>query len=138
MAVLAAALSKDGYTKIVRIMDADQALSASGTNYASGKDNYIITFVGTPSATDRWMLQFGGHHTGLNITIQGNQQAMTPTLTGCQPSSFTGPSGTVRPLGAETDAAFRLVNMLNDSQLKQALLPQTVTDLLLGPGKDGQ
>lgn len=138
MAVLEAALSTTGYDKIRNIMDADQILSDSGTNYDCGADNYVITFVGTPSETDRWMLQFGGHHLGLNVTIQGDHQTMAPTLTGCQPSSFAGSSDTVMPLGAETDAAFALANKLTDAQLQQAVLNPAVNDLVLGPGQDGE
>ena len=138
MAVLQAALSDDGYGKVRNIMAADQLLSDSGTNYECGEDNYVITFVGPPSETDRWMLQFGGHHLGLNITIQGDQQTMAPTLTGCQPSSFAGSTDTIMPLGAETDAAFALAGKLTDTQLQQAMLSPAVNDLVLGPGKDGQ
>ncbi|MFG1926413.1 DUF3500 domain-containing protein [Cryptosporangium sp. NPDC048952] len=138
MAVLASALSADGYTKVQRIMAADQVLSDSGTNYECGQDNYVITFVGTPSKTDRWMLEFGGHHLGLNVTIEGDQQTMAPTLTGCQPSSFTGDGATVHPLGIETDTAFALSTALSDAQFATALLTPAVTDLVLGPGKDGQ
>ena len=138
MAVLEAALSDDGYNKVRNIMDADQILSDSGTNYDCGADNYVITFVGTPSESDRWMLQFGGHHLGLNVTIQGDQQTMAPTLTGCQPSSFAGSTDTVMPLGAETDAAFELAGKLTDTQLQQAVLSPAVQDLVLGPGTDGK
>ncbi|MFG1923303.1 DUF3500 domain-containing protein [Cryptosporangium sp. NPDC048952] len=138
MAVLASALSADGYNKVQRIMSADQVLSDSGTNYACGQDNYVITFVGTPSKTNRWMLEFGGHHLGLNVTIEGDQQTMAPTLTGCQPSSFTGDGATVHPLGVETDTAFALAKALSDAQFAEAVLSSTVSDLVLGPGKDGQ
>jgi hypothetical protein len=118
MAVLEAAMSEGGYNKVRNIIDADQILSDSGTNYACGADNCVITFVGTPSETDRWMLQFDGHHVGLNITVQGGQRTMAPTLTGCQPSSFAGSTDTVMPLGAETDATFALAGGLTDAQLQ--------------------
>jgi hypothetical protein len=35
------------------------------------------------------MLQFGGHHLALNITIDGDKGVLTPTLTGAQPAKFT-------------------------------------------------
>lgn len=38
-----------------------------------GKDLYYISFLGTPSMTEPWMLQFGGHHLALNITIAGSR-----------------------------------------------------------------
>jgi len=46
-----------------------------------GKDLYYISFLGEPSITAPWMLQFGGHHLALNITIAGTKGVLTPTLT---------------------------------------------------------
>src|ERR1700748_1354752 len=54
-----------------------------------GSELYFISFLGTPSTTAPWMLQFGGHHLALNITIAGNRGVMTPSLTGAQPATFT-------------------------------------------------
>jgi hypothetical protein len=45
------------------------------------------------------MLQFGGHHLALNITIDGDKGVLTPTLTGAQPAKFTLNGKIVRPLG---------------------------------------
>lgn len=38
-----------------------------------GSDLYYISFLGKPSTTTPWMLQFGGHHLALNITISGTK-----------------------------------------------------------------
>jgi hypothetical protein len=54
-----------------------------------GKDLYYISILGTPSEKDPWMLQFGGHHLALNITIAGEHGVLTPTLTGAQPALYT-------------------------------------------------
>ena len=64
-----------------------------------GSDLYYIFFLGTPSTTAPWMLQFGGHHLALNITIDGDKGVLTPTLTGAQPATFTLNGKIVRPLG---------------------------------------
>jgi hypothetical protein len=45
------------------------------------------------------MLQFGGHHLALNITIAGEHGVLTPTLTGAQPALYTINGKAVRPLG---------------------------------------
>jgi hypothetical protein len=45
---------------------------------------------------------------------------------------------TVRPLGLENDLAFKLVNMLNAEQQKQAVLGAKPKDLVLGPKQDGK
>jgi hypothetical protein len=45
---------------------------------------------------------------------------------------------TVRPLGAENDLAFKLINMLDAQQQKQAVLGAKPRNLALGPGQDGK
>ncbi len=87
-----------------------------------GRDLYYISFLGKPSEKDPWMLQFGGHHLALNITIAGERGVLTPSLTGAQPALYTKDGKTVRPLGAESDKAMALLNALDDSQRKQAIL----------------
>lgn len=103
-----------------------------------GKDLYYISILGTPSEKDPWMLQFGGHHLALNITIAGEEGILTPTLTGAQPAIYTLNGKTVRPLAGESDKAFALLNALDDTQKKQAILSYRLADLVLGPGQDGK
>src|SRR5262249_9449419 len=93
-------------------------------------------FFGKPSPTQPWMLQFGGHHLGINVTVVGKDSVLTPTHTGAQPTSFTRDGKTVRPLGPENDLAFKLVNSLDAKQQAQAVLGKTPRNLALGPGKD--
>jgi len=103
-----------------------------------GKDLYYISILGEPSEKDPWMLQFGGHHLALNITIAGEQGVLTPTLTGAQPAIYTIDGKTIRPLGQESDKAFALLNALDENQRKQAILSYRLADLVLGPGQDGK
>jgi len=103
-----------------------------------GSDLYYISFLGTPSLTTPWMLQFGGHHLALNITIAGIKGVMTPSLTGAQPASFQLNGKTIRPIGRESDKGYALLHSLNDDQRKQAILSYRVADLVLGPGQDGK
>jgi Protein of unknown function (DUF3500) len=103
-----------------------------------GSDLYFISFLGEPSSTSPWMLQFGGHHLALNITIGGPEAVMTPTLTGAQPAMFRVGSRTIRPLGAESDKAVALLQSLDESRRKRAILNYRVADLVLGPGQDGR
>ena len=88
--------------------------------------------------TAPWMLQFGGHHLAINLTLAGSQATMAPSLPAAQPASYTVEGRTIRPLGAENDKAFALINALNDDQRTQAILGSRVADLVLGPGHDGQ
>jgi hypothetical protein len=103
-----------------------------------GKDLYYISILGTPSEKSPWMLQFGGHHLALNITIDGERGILTPTLTGAQPSLYTLNGKTVRPLGQESDKAIALLNAFDENQRKQAVLSYRLADLVLGPGQDGK
>lgn len=103
-----------------------------------GKDLYYISILGKPSEKDPWMLQFGGHHLALNITIAGERGVLTPTLTGAQPALYTINGRTVRPLGPESDKGFALLQALDEGQRKQAILSYRLADLVLGPGQDGK
>ena len=103
-----------------------------------GSDLYYISFLGKPSTTAPWMLQFGGHHLALNITIIGSKGIMTPSLTGAQPAMFKVDGKTIRPLGPESDEAFALLQSLDEKQRSQAVLKYKVADLVLGPGQDGK
>jgi polyribonucleotide nucleotidyltransferase len=65
-------LNSKGYEKVLEIMGSDQALSDSGTPFSSGIASYTVGIFGQPSLTSPWMLQYGGHHLALNITIAGS------------------------------------------------------------------
>jgi hypothetical protein len=148
MSLLSVALSRDGYRKVVDIMRGDEVLRTGGggrgrgrgpgAGPAFGEDEYYLAFVGTPSATAPWMLQFGGHHLAINLTLAGSQATMAPSLPAAQPATYTIEGRTVRPLGNENDKAFALINALNERQRGQAILPYRVADLVLGPGQDGR
>jgi hypothetical protein len=136
---IAGVLSKEGYQKVIDIMSGDDQLVRGNDNRMRfGTDNYYLAFFGTPSANKPWMLQFGGHHLGINVTIVGKDTVLTPTHTGAQPDSFMRNGQTVRPLGKENDAAFKLVNMLDAEQRKQAVRGTRPKNLVLGPGQDGR
>jgi hypothetical protein len=150
MVVVAAVLSKGGYQKVVDIMDGDQKLAdaaakgggkgkGGGRGPLFGADQYYLAIFGQPSETKPWMVQFGGHHLGVNVTVVGKHFVLTPTHTGAQPALFKRGDMEVRPLGREIDAAFKLMAALDDKQRPRAVIgerPQQ--ELLLGPGRDGK
>ena len=103
-----------------------------------GHDNYYMSFLGQPSAQQPWMVQFGGHHLGLNLTLMGDHRTLAPSHTGAQPAIYELEGKTVRPLGQEADKAFALLGSLDETQRKQAILGFQMHDLVLGPGRDGQ
>jgi Protein of unknown function (DUF3500) len=139
MALVASALSQRGFEKVQQIMEGDEILKTKERNNPIfGKDLYYVSILGEPSEKDPWMLQFGGHHLALNITIAGERGVLTPTLTGAQPALYTLDGKTVRPLGQESDKALALLIALDDAQRKQAVLSYRLADLVLGPGQDGK
>jgi hypothetical protein len=131
-------LSAKGYQKVLETMGSDQALSDAGTPFSSGVDAYTIGIFGQPSLTSPWMLQYGGHHLALNITIAADRGVITPTMTGAQPSVYTSKGKTVRALAQENDKAFALLNALDENQRKQTILNYQIGDLVLGPGHSGE
>jgi hypothetical protein len=139
LAMLGTVLSARGYEKVQQIMEADEVLRTNERNNPMfGRDLYYVSILGTPSEAKPWMLQFGGHHLAVNVTIAGEHGVLTPTLTGAQPALYTLAGKTVRPLGKESDKALALLNALDESQRKQAILSYHVGDLVLGPGQDGK
>src|SRR5262249_20848209 len=128
LALLAATLSRSGYEKVARIVDADQNLEVesapsrpANSKIRFGRAEYYLAILGEPSTTGRWMLQFGGHHLAINVTVAGSTSVLTPTHTGAQPATYTLNGETIRPLGRENDKAFALVNALDATQQKQAV-----------------
>ncbi|HEX5218555.1 MAG TPA: DUF3500 domain-containing protein [Verrucomicrobiae bacterium] len=140
MKLLATVLSKLGYEKVIGIVDSDEALKREARNSAPpfGRDEFYVSFLGKPSATEPWIIQFGGHHLALNITIAGEQGVLTPSLIAVQPAKFTLDGKTYRPMGRETDKALELVKALTEEQRKSAILGSQMRDLVLGPGHDGE
>src|SRR5262245_35257871 len=140
LALLSSALSPRGFEKVQQIMEGDEVLKTRGgsNNPMFGKDLFYISILGTPSEKGLWMLQFGGHHLGVDITLAGERGVLTPTLTAAQPALYTLNGKTVRPLGGESDKAIGLLNALDDDQKKQAILSYNLADLVLGPGQDGK
>lgn len=148
MAVVQAATGSttpEGYNEIQQIRAADDNLLANGGGSAYGSGVYLIAFLGTPSTTGSWMLQFGGHHLATNVTFNnGNFTGPTPKFEATEPLSFTTanatifPTGTVvAPLSSEASAMLAMLNGLTTTQKSTAQLTQSFNDILLGPGQDG-
>jgi Protein of unknown function (DUF3500) len=165
-ALLGVALSTRGLQKVKEIMEGDEVLKNSdegrlgpggppggmppggarpqgeppggGMDPGFGRDNYYLALFGTPSLAQPWMLQFGGHHLAINLTIVGQSNVLTPSLPAAQPAIYKLTSETIRPLGRENDKGFALIHSLDATQQKQAILSYQVNDLVLGAGQDGK
>ncbi|MCB0171883.1 MAG: DUF3500 domain-containing protein [Anaerolineae bacterium] len=113
--------------------------SGGGGGLQYGTQYYWVAIIGTPSETDPWQWQWGGHHVTVNATIVGPNISLTPSFIGVQPAIYTDANGnTVRPLGDIEDEAFALVNALDSTQQATVILGNTSIDLVLGPGQDGK
>jgi hypothetical protein len=141
LALLAATFSPMGYQKIIEIVNGDEALKNAPGNPPGllfGSDEFFVSILGTPSATTPWMLQFGGHHLAINVTLGGSDSVATPSLTAAQPATYQLDGKMIRPLGRENDKAFELINALTTEQRTSAILGSKFRDLVLGPGHDGK
>jgi hypothetical protein len=143
LAAVASVLSRGGYRKVVDIVNGDQRLDETTPTRSTpqirfGRAEFYLAILGTPSLRDRWMLQFGGHHLAINVTMAGGSSVLTPTHTGAQPATYTMNGEAVRPLGRENDKAFTLMLALRPAQQRQALLGYQLRNLVLGPGEDGR
>lgn len=136
----------EGFREIQEIRAADDNLRAGGGGNAYGSDVYLLAFLGTPSTTGTWMLQFGGHHLATNICYSnGYVTGPTPKFEATEPLTFTTananvlPAGTVvTPMGNEATAIKALFAGLTTAQHTTARLSQTFNDVILGPNGNGQ
>jgi hypothetical protein len=96
--------------------------------------------LGIPSATGTFEIQFGGHHLAVaNTYTNGQLVGATPSFKSSEPfGSFVWNNTTNIPLVQEKDALSAMLNALNATQLLAAKLSGTLTDLVVGPQKDGQ
>lgn len=108
LAVLESLLSDDAYATVVGIMGGDEYLHENSSSTEASLGQYYIAFFGDPSDTGSWEVQFGGHHLGINATLDGSSDAITfaPTHLGIQPAVYTDADGNeVQPFdGIYTDA----------------------------------
>jgi hypothetical protein len=152
MTLLAAALSRSGYQKVTAIMHGDEMLrQAPATNgpgsagaAARQAEDHVRRRRVLPRvcrrALDDSALDAAVRRTSLaiNLTLGGSEASMTPSHTAAQPATYTVEGRTVRPLGAENDQAFALINALDGTARSKAILNYRVADLVLGPGQDGR
>ena len=83
-------------------------------------------------------MQYGGHHLAVNVTVDGADMTLAPTLWGAQPASYESAGTSAEPLCGETTKAFALVDALDETQQQEAILDSEVTEIVLGAGQDGK
>jgi hypothetical protein len=130
-------LPSRGYDQAMQILAADGFLGTNRSGYSSG--NYIIAFLGKPSATSKWQLQLGGHHLAVNLTFDhGKVIGASPLFIGLEPKTFTANGVTYAPLKTNHDSLVGMLASLNSVQLQSAKLSAAFGDVSVGPGADGK
>ena len=127
--------SGEGWDEFSTINTADDYLGTMASGYSSG--NYIIAFLGTPSTTGKWMLQYGGHHYAANITYDnGSVTSITPSHQGVEPHGSFTYNGTTyaSPLATEASVMSDMLASFTSSELSTAKITGTFSDVLMVPG----
>lgn len=131
-------MPNEGYDEFLQIGLADGVIALSGRS-GYGPGEYIIAFLGTPSATGTWMLQFGGHHYAQNIVYsKGETASATPIFQGGDPREWTTDKIRYAPLVQEHDGVAAMLASFTTEELGRAKIDQKFGDVLLGTTKDGQ
>jgi len=139
-AMMQAALGEAGRLQDADIRTADDYLHSLGGSGADGfgaLTDYYVAVYGTPSATEPFMIQFGGHHLARNLTYHGDKVSQTPQFVGSEPVSFSSGGATVQPVKAESSTMFGMLAALSADQRKSAQITSgSYEDLQMGPGQD--
>ena len=136
--LLATVLSPQGMTMVKQEMDADQMLAGDDNRAMFGSSYYFVAFLGAPSTSTPWMLQFGGHHLALNVTIKGPNLTLSPSLTGGQPVRYVKDGKPVYIVEDEVKQSMAMLEALTPDQRRKAVISTQPIDLVLGPGHDFQ
>lgn len=137
LTILEGVLNDEAYELAVNIMNGDQYLLDYSNTTEDSLGQYYIAFFGEPTADGTWSLQFGGHHLGLNVDLNGETQSITfaPTHLGSQPYSYTNENGeTITTMDAIYTDAFAFYNSLTEEQLSTVYQGESVANLTCAPG----
>jgi hypothetical protein len=141
-ALLKAALgtgANEGNDEMLAILAADDYLGANGGGSDYGSGNYYIAFLGMPSTTGQWEFQFGGHHGTMSNTYNGGKlSGATPAFRSTEPfPTYTYGGVAYKPIVQELDAFSAMLTGLSATDLATAKRGTSMSDIQLGPGKDG-
>ncbi|NEU70117.1 DUF3500 domain-containing protein [Spirosoma agri] len=140
VAVLALTTTEEGYDEMLGNLVADDYLATIGGGSDYGAGNFYLSFLGTPSTTGLWEILFTGHHYTQPYTFNAGQiTGVTPAFRGVEPAAAVSANNrTYQPIEQERQVFASMLTGLSSSEQTTAKLSATFTDLVLGPGKDGQ
>ncbi len=128
----------EGYDELEELLNLDDYLIQETGETGFSSSNFQVAFLGTPSETGTWELQYGGHHTAVSNTyVDGVLVSATPSFRGAEPFGTVEMNGRENdPMTQEWEALRAMLAALDTEQLAQAKLAQTYSDVVAGPQKD--
>jgi hypothetical protein len=125
--LLEAGLGSEGSLKATTIMSLEAVLKEQekpGGANVRDPELYFFSVFGTPSTTGRWGWRAEGHHLSLNFVLdQGKVVSATPAFFGANPAEVReGPRKGLRTLADLEDRALRLLQALDETQKKTAIV----------------
>ncbi|WP_285618888.1 DUF3500 domain-containing protein [Kineosporia sp. NBRC 101677] len=140
MKVLEALLSDEGYATVTGIIGGDEFLAENSSSTEDSLGQYYIAFFGEASTDSAYEIQFGGHHLGINATLDGSADSageitFAPTHLGSQPAVYTNEDGEeVQPLAGMYEDAFAFYDSLTEEQQATLYQSEDVSDLVCAAG----
>ena len=125
MDLLRTGLSEQGYKKAEVIRSLENVLrEMESGRIVRDPELYYFAIFGDPVASGTWGWRYEGHHLSQNWTIvQGKAIASSPQFLGANPAEVReGAMKGSRPLAAEEDLAFALLNSLDERQQSSAIV----------------
>ncbi len=138
---LAQGSANEGYDELEGILAADDYFGTTlGKSNMFGRKYFFIAFLGNPTTSGLWELQYGGHHFAFSNTYNnGKIIGATPSFRGVEPMlPIAAGNRAYQPMEQERDAFNKLIETLNEAEKATAKLSNIFSDVLLGPGKDGK
>jgi hypothetical protein len=134
-AAAGSSITNEGYEEFEAVRAADAYLGTLQSGYSDGL--YVIAFLGSPSTTGKWMLQYGGHHYASNITYNaGSVVSITPLHEAVEPKGSFTVNGTTytSPMASELAAMQGMLGSFTSTELASAKISGTFSDCLMVPG----
>lgn len=135
--LLDAALSTQGQDNSDVLRLADQYLADNDNNRVYGQDKYAVAFLGAPSETEAWALEFSGHHYTFFASFEGTPISATPYFVAVEPVTFEADGETYNPMASHKEALVAMFESLSATELTSAQLSEAYDDVLVGPQQDG-
>ena len=123
--LLRTGLSEKGYKKAEAIRALEDVLRAMESGRITrDPELYYFTIFGDPRSGQTWGWRYEGHHLSQHWTIvNGTAIASSPQFLGAHPAELReGANKGSRPLAAEEDLAFALLNSLDEKQQTTAII----------------